>query len=212
MVQFSDYLLEKHIGPGASKLTEVDIPDMSMWTPESSHWIANFFLNSAFGSRFSEPMQAYAYNFLRRAVYAYNAHNQARAMTLKFLAADRQSPNHYAMALFHWETFLGQSWHAYGQLVKAWKAQAFKPKDGSVEERLNTLYNEMKHVESRIENGQMIPGATIPVWLENAGLRSIDSHLSFTETAEVLKDLAKYANALMNPATARAQLALIQST
>jgi hypothetical protein len=64
----------------------------------------------------------------------------------------------------------------------------------------------MKHVESRIENGQMIPGATVPVWLDNDGLRSIDAQLTYTETAEVLKELAKYADALMNPQTASAAL------
>jgi hypothetical protein len=59
-------------------------------------------------------------------------------------------------------------------------------------QRLNALYNQMKHVESRIDNGQLLHGATVPVWLENEGLRSIDARLSFTESTDVLKELAKY--------------------
>lgn len=61
----------------------------------------------------------------------------------------------------------------------------------------------MKHVESRIDNGQMLPGATVPVWLDNEGLRSVDAQLSYEETGETLKELAKYADALSNPATSK---------
>ena len=71
---------------------------------------------------------------------------------------------------------------------------------------MNALYNQMKHVESHIDNGQMIPGATVPVWLENEGLRSVDANLTYAETAEVLKEIAKYADALSNPKTAKAGL------
>ncbi len=59
----------------------------------------------------------------------------------------------------------------------------------------------MKHVESRIDNAQMLPGATVPVWLENEGLRSVDANLTFTETGEVLMEIAKYADALSNQST-----------
>ncbi len=80
---------------------------------------------------------------------------------------------------------------------------AFQRNDKSVEQRLNALYYQMKHVESRIENGQMLPGATVPVWMENQGLGSVDAFLTYAETAQVLKDLAKYADALMDPKTAK---------
>ena len=206
-VQFSAQIIDAHIAPGASAFNTAEIPDMSTWAKESGHWVANYFLNSALSAAFAPPMNAYAYNFLRRAQYAYVEHSLARASTLRFLEARGQSPRAYADALFHWECFLGQAWHAYALLVTAWKGKAFEKNDGSVEQRLNALYNQMKHVESRIENGQMPRGANVPVWLENDGLRSIDARLSFGETAEVLKDLAKYADALSNPADAKEILA-----
>jgi hypothetical protein len=203
---FAPAVLEQHIAPGVTALTRVEIPDMATWAKESAHWIANFFLNSSLGSSFAPPMNAYAYNYLRRAQYAFSEHELARATTLGFVAGGSRSPRGYAEALFHWENFLGQAWHGYAILVTAWKGKAFERNDGSVEQRLNALYNQMKHVESRIDNGQMLPGATVPVWLTNEGLRSIDAFLSYAETAEVLKDLAKYADALSNPATAREAL------
>ncbi len=177
---------------------------MSTWDKESAHYVANFFLNSAFRAIFAPPMNAYAYNFLRRAQYAFSEHHLARESTLRFLSTGGQSPRPYVEALFHWENFLGQAWHAYVLLITACEGKAFEKGDGSVEQRLNALYNQMKHVESRIDNNQMIPGATVPVWLANSGLQSVDAALSYAETGEVLRDLAKYANALMNPKTAKA--------
>ena len=180
---------------------------MTGYAKESAHWIANFFLNSSLGASFAPPMNAYAYNFLRRAQYAFTEHKLARGATLSFVAGGSRSPRGYAEALFHWETFLGQAWHGYAILVTAWKGKAFDKNDGSTEQRLNALYNQMKHVESRIDNAQMLPGATVPVWLTNDGLRSVDAHLTYSETGEVLKDLAKYADALSNPRTASQALA-----
>jgi hypothetical protein len=210
MVQYSAHIIDAHIAPGASAFGKAEIPDMSTWVAkESAHWVANYFLNSSLSATFSMPMKAYAYNFVRRAQYAYSEHALARASTLTFLEKGGQSPCAYADALFHWECFLSQAWHAYALLVTAWKGKAFEKNDGSVEQRLNALYNQMKHVESRIENGQMPPDANVPVWLENDGLRSIDAKLSFAETAMVLKELAKYADVLSNPGTAKGYFAAI---
>ena len=202
-IKFYSSILENHIAPGVSIFTEAEIPDMSSYAKESSHWIANFFLNSVFNSSFAPPMNAYAYNFLRRAQYAYSEHNLARAGTLDFINAGGQSVSKYAKALWHWECFLSQSWHAFALLGTAWSGKVFDKNDGSIEQRLNALYNQMKHVESRIENAQMLPGATVPVWLENQGLKSIDVSMTYAETGEVLKELAKYADALSVPASAK---------
>lgn len=210
-ITFYPAFLNQHIAPGVSAFTAADIPDMSKWENESPHWVANFFLNSALGASFAPPMNAYAYNFLRRAEYAYSQHHLAREATLAFLAQGAQSVKHYVEALFHWECYLSQSWHAFSILITAWDGKAFDKNDGSVEQRLNALYNQMKHVESRIDNAQMLSGATVPVWLENEGLISIDTRLSYAETGEILKDIGKYANALMNPKTAVDELAKIDA-
>lgn len=211
MAQFSDDIKDKFIAPGVSNFTQAEIPDMSTWAKESPHWIDNFFLNSALSASFKPPMHAYAYNFLRRVQHAFSEHNLARESTLSFLSNGSQSITRYTDALFHWECFLGQAWHGFALLVKAWDGKAFDKNDGSVEQRLNTLYNQMKHVESRIENGQMPSDATVPVWLENEGLRSVDASLTYSETAETLKELSKYANALMNPKTAKETLNKLDS-
>lgn len=210
-IQFSKEIVDRHIAPGVSSFTRAEIPDMSTWAKESPHWIANFFLNSAFTASFKPPINAYAYNFLRRAQAAFTQHRLARACTLGFLSVGGQSPTRYCDALFHWEVFLGQGWHAYALFLKAFDGRVFEKGDGSVEERLNNLYNAMKHVESRIANAQMLPGATVPVWLTNDGISSVDASMTYLETAEVLKQLAAWADALMNPKTAKESFAKLDS-
>src|SRR5262249_42465677 len=128
--QFSAQIMDAHIAPGASAFTNAEIPDMSAWAAESAHWVANYFLNSALSAAFAPHMNAYAYNFIRRAQYAYSEHALARASTLKFLEVKGQAPRSYADALFHWECFLGQAWHAYALLLTAWKGKAFQKDDG----------------------------------------------------------------------------------
>jgi hypothetical protein len=204
--QFSAVILDSHIAPGASTFSKAEIPDMSTHAKESRYWVANYFLNCVLTAQFGPPMNAYAFNFLRRTQAAFNQHQLAREKTLAFLAGGGQSVTAYVDALFFWESFLGQSWHAFALLATAWDGRVFEKNDGSVEQRLNALYNQMKHVESRIENGQMIPGATVPVWLDDDGLRSIDTRLDYAETASVLGELAKYADILMNPRTAKEEI------
>lgn len=187
------------IGAPVSAFDKAKIPDMSVIEP---YWVAAFLLCNLGRAKFGDPMQAYAFNFLRRVESAFAEHQLARSASLSFVQSGGQILIRYVQALFHWETYLGQAWHAYALLMNAWKFRAFEKNDGSLEDRLNTIYNEMKHVETRIEKGQMPQGAMLPVWLDNQGLRSADKHLTFEETADVLKELAKYANVLVDPLTA----------
>ena len=206
MAQFSAYVIDKFIAPGASAFTEAEIPDGSSIHAQSAYWVSNFFLNSVLRAAYKPPLNAYVYNYLRRAEAAFREHGNARAETLSFLASGRQSPSRYAAAIFHWEVFLGQSWHAFKILEKAFGAVLYRQGSGSVEERLNQMYNRMKHVESRIAAGQMLPEATVPVWLTNEGLVSVDSNLTYSESGEVLKDVAKWAEILGDPLTVRQKL------
>lgn len=202
MSPLSNYAKDTFIAPGLSGFTQADIPDMSRHSSQSSQWLDNHVLNIMLRGSWSPPLSAYVFNFLRRAAYAFHEHDEARRASLSSLAFRNQSPSTYAEALFHWETFLGQSWHALKLLQGAFDLTLFKKGNGSASERLHDLYNEMKHVESRIENGQMPTGATVPVWLTNAGLESVDAELSYLETGEILEFVAAWASALKDPKTA----------
>jgi hypothetical protein len=206
MGRFSDYVRDRFIAPGVSAFDTAEIPDMSAYDPESKHWVANYFLNSVLRGKLTPPANAYVYNYLRRAEAAFTEHDQARHATFDFIASGAQSPSLYAAAILHWEFFLGQSWQSYALLARllallgAGKGfKFFVPGDGSVEERLNKSYNSMKHVESRIESGQILEGATVPVWLTNEGIQSTDVLLKYAETGAILRDIAKWANIVEDP-------------
>ncbi len=44
-VTYSTQILDTHIAPGVSSFFQAEIPDMSTWDKESSHYVAKFFLN-----------------------------------------------------------------------------------------------------------------------------------------------------------------------
>ncbi|HEX8862632.1 MAG TPA: hypothetical protein VGC06_26785 [Actinomycetes bacterium] len=90
---------------------------------------------------------------------AFSAYEEARQATLAFLASRQQSTPPYAAATLHWDFFFSQSWHAHLLMRGLFKflteqdvPKVFVQGERSVEERLNNLYNHMKHVESRISN------------------------------------------------------------
>jgi hypothetical protein len=64
----------------------------------------------------------------------------------------------------------------------------------------------MKHVESRIADGQIAYGATVPVWLTNDGIKSVDSLLTYGETGDILRDIARWANILVDLPTTMEEL------
>lgn len=207
---FAPSVLDDLIAPGASAFTRAEIPDMSAYHAQSKWWVANFFLNSVLRARYKPPLNAYLYNYFRRCEAAYREHDLARSATLEFLRRAGQSPAHYATALTHWEVFLGQSWHALKILGFAMKVQVYKQGIGSIEERVNTRYNQMKHAESKIREGE-IGQQTVAVWMTNEGLTNGQSCLTYSETGEVLKEIAKWADVYSDPLTAVQKLAKVES-
>lgn len=212
MSPFTSFVLDKYIAPGVSSFTAAQIPDMSKHDSQSSHWVANHFLNSVLGGSFEHPVSAYVHNYLRRAEGAFAANGEARRHSMKFIDLLGQAPGVYARALSQWEVFLTHSWQAEALLAQLIDASTQEPYrifvkgGGSVEERLNNLYNSIKHSESRISSGQIPEGALVPVWLTNEGLASTDALLTFAETGEILEEIAYWADIFVDPIDARRKL------
>jgi hypothetical protein len=209
---FSSFVLDKYIAPRVSAFNAAEVPDMSTFDPQSDHWVANHFLNSVLRGGFEFPLSAYIHNYLRRAEGAFTEHAEARRHTLSFIDLKGQAPGVYARALSHWEFFLTHSWQSEALLGKLLETSTthsysiFVQGDGSIKERLNHLYNSMKHAESRIASGQILEGALVPVWLTNLGLQSTDTLLTFAETGEILEEIAYWADIFVDPIDARNKL------
>ncbi len=194
--------MDKYVAPGFSAFTAATIPDMSAVSQEQEHWLANFILSS-WSRPAMDDQRSTLFNFLRRTQAAFREYQEARRLTLAHLADGRPNAvSGYIAAIDHWEQFLSHADRAWAVLVKG-KPILFDKGDGSIVQRLNLLYNRTKHVETAINSGQLPPGGTLPVWLTNDGLEAVDAKLSFAEIAEVLTDLAKWADAAQDPLTMR---------
>jgi hypothetical protein len=204
--RFSAHLFDELIAPGASKFSHAEIPDTQNRHKEQRFWLNNFFLNSVVGGRYKSPLDAYVTAYLRRAESAFVMHTLAREATLNLLALPQMTPSHYARTLLHWEGFLTQAAQGHNVLIRMLRyltsdesLKAYQSGDGSVEQRLHAVYNALKHAEKRINNNQIIPESVSPVWLTNEGLRSTDEILTWDETAELLDEMARWADGFQHP-------------
>jgi hypothetical protein len=195
---------DKFVAPEISSFTEASISDLSGL---QERWLVSFILNSSLVVQLDDATRRTIYNFLRRAEAAFREYCSARQMTLAHLAnPNPDAVSEYIIAIGHWEVFLSQAYQAWCLLARGQKI-LFAPGDGSTMQRLNLLYNRTKHAESAITAEQLPPDGTLPVWLKNDGLHSVESSLTFEEIAEMLEDLAVWAEAVQNPASMREKIA-----
>lgn len=196
----SDAMKDEFFAPNLSAFKTANIPDMSQRDHQSEAWLVGFSHNSMLRGRASSPDHEYRFTFLRRAVIAFAEHADARMYTLRYLGfTDEFRPATYYAALYHWEQFLGASWHALDTMTTMYGPKVFTKKDATAPQRLNSLYNQSRHAASCIASGHMPSSGPLPMWLDNDGLRSVDSDLSFAETADVLVFLGEWAHALEDP-------------
>jgi hypothetical protein len=151
------------------------------------------------------PYRQQWYYFLRRSHSAFAEYALARKATIAFISERRSLQ--CLDAIGHWEAFLAYSWQAHCVLGRG-KKDLVRERGGSVLERLNALHNRAKHADEAIERGDFFEDSPLCVWLTNDGLRSTDTSLSFEETAGILDDLAKWADAVQDPATMHEKLGI----
>lgn len=212
VTEWSDYALDKFVAPEMSKFTAASIPDVSKYQDNREFWVRHFFLSTVTRATPSDPIRQYMANFLRRTEMAFQEYELARGRTVQYLETPRgRGVSHYMAAIGHWEVFLGQAWHATLLLTYMAGLDAskdiYKQEDGSIEQRMNFLYNRSKHAEKSINNDFYPKDGTLCLWLCNDGLKVVGSHLTFNEMAEVLGDLAMWADRVQDPATMREKVA-----
>jgi hypothetical protein len=202
MLRFTADVTDNYVAPEISKFDRAEIPDMSATQPESLDWMSSYVRSSVLRGAAPSPQREYRFSFLRRATIVYSEHGLARQATLAYLESEEQSFGKYFMAIHHWEQFLTAAWHALEALrYAAFVGRLHVQGDGSIAQRLHSLYYQTKHTEGRITSGQMPPQALLAVWLCNSGLRSHDSELTFAETGEIVAKLGDWAHVAVDPST-----------
>jgi hypothetical protein len=209
--RWSSAILNEYIAPGVSTFTAAEVPDLTDRHSQAPHWLANHFLNSVLRAAYGPGFRQAALGYLRRAHHAFRSYHDARRLTLAFVQGHEPGVprlREYYDAVAAWETFVLQCSMAYD--LFRWLNQgqgAFEKGDGSKEQRLYRMANQIKHVPSCIDSGQCTANDTIPLWLTNEGLNSFGLSVSFAEAGELLSDLARVADDLQDPLkfTGRAQ-------
>lgn len=199
----TDYFLDTYVAPQLSQLTRADMDDMSNFDPEQASWVANYILNTAFRASYAEGQRQLAMAFLRRAEYAFNEYEAARRTLSEYLAGERHRASRYYQSLLHFETFVSQAYQAYMTVRKLVRGpDPFKSGDGSVHDRLNILYNFVKHSEDKISDGHYPTGAIVPIWMTNEGIVCVKCRLAYSEMADLLRDIGKAARLVVDPPAA----------
>jgi len=195
----SNYAKDNFVAPHLSDFTSAKIEDLSAYILEQKHWLSNFILNSSFKFKVPRPERDYILSFLQRAQTAFEEYELARIHTEEFLARQESGYSSYFSAHHHWEITVNLIWQSVRTLHLLTKAPGKpfpKGDNSSLEARLNSIANSMKHAEERIERGEMPSDGGLSVWLTNKGLKSTKSHLDFEELADYLKQLGEAADTL----------------
>jgi hypothetical protein len=186
----TDHFLDTYVAHKLSALTECGAPELSL----ESQWLNRFIINSALYQQPADK-RAFALNFIRRAEGAVLAYREAREALLEFIREPRNVISPYFRSLSNFEVCISYSWQACELIRKAIKQDLYVRGVESDLERLNSLYNDSKHLEERLAGGELPTKAAATVWMTNVGLESVrcPSGLSFSELVEILVYLGQLA-------------------
>ena len=201
MVKWNPDLLNEVLAPGVADFTAAEIIDLIPEFDQSTHWMSNHFLNSALGVRYSGDRRINIVTAILRAQLSFAAYHEAKAASDKYLAANdphNPSARSYFALVGKWEMCV-HNVHLFMDAFNkfAMPAKAYTTGDNSEAERLCRLSNDIKHL-GRVTTGEH----TIPMWLTNEGLQSVQSFVSYREIADIIRELARCADILQYPASA----------
>ncbi|MDO9557924.1 MAG: hypothetical protein Q7J82_10190 [Coriobacteriia bacterium] len=198
MTEWNPELLHLHVAPGFGEFNAASIPDIRGEFSQATHWVANYFGNSVLSASYSAPQRQLVLAYLRRTQHAFAMYHAAREQTLGFLAVP--STGRYYAAVTDWEVFALDFSMACDIFHRGFGAPVFKKGDGSSEEQLYTLANNVKHPSSYLQE-QDEALAAVPLWLTNDGLESYGGvTVKYEEACSILADASRIADTLQDPA------------
>jgi hypothetical protein len=192
----SDYFLDRFVAPKLSLLTGCGAPELSAGGP----WLNGFILR-AFLVGLSSDKRAYLFNFVRKTESAVFAYKEARSALLEYVATPRNVISPYFRSLSNFETCFAQCFQGFELLMTGSKEPLFKEDDGSELDRLRVIHNTSKHLDERIEKGEIPAESTAPIWITNQGIEAlgkgaVPTSLSFAELAALLNQMSGLADKL----------------
>jgi hypothetical protein len=191
---FTKYALDEFYSQEISQLTECNAPSVVKHFSQSEHWVANFFINSVFGCTIDQKGRAFGFGFLRRAESAFLEYEIARKALIEFVISNHEKPSFYLKSLTHFEITISMAYQAY-QLIKGLTGDMlFQKNDGSVLQRLNQIYNVIRHFDpSKLPSNHYHA-----MWITNEALHIENCNLSFQELEQILIEIGELADKVSN--------------
>jgi hypothetical protein len=184
------YTLDNFFSQEISQLTECNAPEVVSRFSQSEHWVGNFFLNSVLGCPIDQNGRAFGFGFLRRAETAFIEYEIARNFLIKFVNSNGEKPSFYLKSLTHFEITITMVYQAYHLFMRLSDEKFFEKNDRSLLDRLNKIYNLIRHF-----NPLELPLNHIhPMWISNDALQVESCALSFVEFEEIMIDIGELAD------------------
>jgi hypothetical protein len=207
MPKYSTGLFNEFV-PHLTELTECNALPMDEYKCMTHGLIHQFVITSLFSARYPDPMHQYAIVFLRKTEAAFQEYFYSQSSLSEYVQTQilyNDKPNEqisqYFEILHRFEVLISQIYQAYMVLEKFLlleKDERFWQRgDGSILEKINTLYNYTKHAEDKIKQKPEVSGYHI--WLTNFGVSCEKGSVSYSEIPEALVDLADNAKYYGNP-------------
>jgi hypothetical protein len=184
-MQPSPYLLDNYFAHKLSELTECGAEELI----DQEKWLNTFILKSIVHFNLQPNIKAYLFNFLRRTEGANAAYRDARRMLQEHLATPRMTVSPYFKSLTHFEICIAQCYQGYELLASAMGGEVYVPGSATVEERLQIVYVDSKHMDRMIHGEKLPVTATSGIWITNTGLESSRGSITFKELHGLLSQM-----------------------
>ncbi|MEO9191406.1 MAG: hypothetical protein ABI224_15615 [Acetobacteraceae bacterium] len=198
-MQPSDYFLNRFVAHKIALLTECGAPELLARGP----WLSRFVLMTAFCVKLPSDKRSYVFNFLRKTEGAIFAYKEARNALLEYVTTPRTVISPYFRSLSNFETCIAYCFQGFQLLIKGSKQALYDTNDGSDFDRLRAIHYTAKHMDERIEHGEIPKDATAPIWITNhdieaIGKKAVPASLSFNELADLLTSMSDLADKMAN--------------
>ena len=139
--------IETLFGSKLSEVTECGAENLRLADP-----IEQYMLRELFQNHPPSSTKGFTLQLLLRSEMANIEYSEGRDSLCEYLVDPIANPLHYFHAVHHFTASVGQAWQFFDLNRAKYKNRTgkgidvYKPNDESIFEKLNTLYNESKHV------------------------------------------------------------------
>jgi hypothetical protein len=170
-------------------MPEVEFPDVPF---------AAVILNQIFVRPLGQTQIRLLTNTLRWIDGAFASYGAARTSLIAYTSISHGRLSDYYRAVLHIEQCIAATHLAEALVSTAYQllGSIDRPRSDAAQ-RLRRLYNTSKHVDERIEEGEFLDNATVPIWLTNECMECMDHSLSFAELSAFMQDYVDLTNSVL---------------